>query len=156
MTQLWGWGMVCILWVHNVKSISCTCWFHAIHDIDGLVQEIHNSSALAMELYLSCTNPLISCHDKIMLPNLQWVYYVLPCLSVHLSIWVWMESSVLNLFIFGTFISNFPSISPVMWKFLKYVSFSMKFQERHSSISVIFIFSDFNNGSLPDQHQDII
>ena len=27
--------------------------------IDGLVQERHNSSALAMELRLSCTNPLI-------------------------------------------------------------------------------------------------
>ena len=27
--------------------------------IDGLVQEIRNSSALAMELCLSCTNPLI-------------------------------------------------------------------------------------------------
>ena len=29
--------------------------------IDGLVQERRNSSALAMELCLSCTNPLISC-----------------------------------------------------------------------------------------------
>ena len=28
-------------------------------DIDGLVQERRNSSALAMELRLSCTNPLI-------------------------------------------------------------------------------------------------
>ena len=27
--------------------------------INGLVQERRNSSALAMELYLSCTNPLI-------------------------------------------------------------------------------------------------
>ena len=30
--------------------------------IYGLVQERHNSSALAMELLLSCTNPSISCH----------------------------------------------------------------------------------------------
>ena len=29
--------------------------------IDGLVQERLNSSALAMELHLSCTNPLVSC-----------------------------------------------------------------------------------------------
>ena len=29
-------------------------------DIDGLVQESRNSSALAMELHLSCNNPLIS------------------------------------------------------------------------------------------------
>ena len=39
---------------------------HGIHYgvymyIDGLVQERRNSSALAMELHLSCTNPLI-CH----------------------------------------------------------------------------------------------
>ena len=30
---------------------------------DGLVQERRNSSALAMELRLSCTNPSISSHD---------------------------------------------------------------------------------------------
>ena len=30
--------------------------------IDGLVQERHNSSALAMELHLSCTNPSIRCY----------------------------------------------------------------------------------------------
>ena len=29
------------------------------HYIDGLVQERHNSSALAMELCLSCTNPSV-------------------------------------------------------------------------------------------------
>ena len=29
------------------------------NDIDGLVQERRNSSALAMELHLSCTNPSI-------------------------------------------------------------------------------------------------
>ena len=29
------------------------------HDIDGLVHERRNSSALAMELCLSCTDPLI-------------------------------------------------------------------------------------------------
>ena len=33
----------------------CQCWYH----IARLVQERHNSSALAMELCLSCTNPLI-------------------------------------------------------------------------------------------------
>ena len=30
---------------------------HKEYDIDGLVQERRNSSALAMELRLSCTNP---------------------------------------------------------------------------------------------------
>ena len=34
-------------------------FYHKIHhNIDGLVQERRNSSALAMELRLSCTNPL--------------------------------------------------------------------------------------------------
>ena len=34
--------------------------------IDGLMWERYNSSALAMELHLSCTNPLISC---------QWIQW---------------------------------------------------------------------------------
>ena len=33
-------------------------WLYVYH-IDGLVQERRNSSALALELHLSCTNPLI-------------------------------------------------------------------------------------------------
>ena len=33
--------------------------------VDGLVQERHNSSALAMELHLSCTNPLM-CSLKVL------------------------------------------------------------------------------------------
>ena len=35
--------------------------------INGLVQERHNSSALAMELCLSCTNPLICNSERIVL-----------------------------------------------------------------------------------------
>ena len=35
--------------------------FSPAHYVDGLVQERRNSSALAMELRLSCTIPLISC-----------------------------------------------------------------------------------------------
>ena len=34
-------------------------WRHVKNDIDGLVQERRNSSALAMELHLSCINPSI-------------------------------------------------------------------------------------------------
>ena len=38
-------------------------WIHLKYPhIDGLVQERRNSSALAMELRLSCTNPSISYH----------------------------------------------------------------------------------------------
>ena len=35
------------------------------HNIDGLVQERRNSSVLAMELRLSCTNPSIWCNMEI-------------------------------------------------------------------------------------------
>ena len=42
-------------------------WLLNLH-IDGLVQKRHNSSALAMELHLSCTNPLIS-----------YIYSCFPC-----------------------------------------------------------------------------
>ena len=40
-------------------EIPLVSWWKAIAHFDGLVQEWHNSSALAMELRLSCTNPLI-------------------------------------------------------------------------------------------------
>ena len=46
------WGCCCICLVLNRAILQ---WYH----IDGLVQERHNSSALAVELCLSCTNPLI-------------------------------------------------------------------------------------------------
>ena len=39
----------------NFALINCLLQF------DGLVQEKHYSSALAMELRFSCTNPLICC-----------------------------------------------------------------------------------------------
>ena len=40
------------------QRFSVTCWRH---HIDGLVQERRNSIASAMELRLSCTNPMICC-----------------------------------------------------------------------------------------------
>ena len=52
-------------WVHEIKlHLFCNDLLHVtfflvIKYIDGLVQEIRNSSALAMELRLSCTNPSI-------------------------------------------------------------------------------------------------
>ena len=39
------------------------------YHIDGLVQERFNSSALAMELCLSCTNPLIQCTNVYGMPQ---------------------------------------------------------------------------------------
>ena len=41
---------------------------------NGLVQERCNSSALAMELGLSCTNPLI-CHPQYWWSLVQWIYH---------------------------------------------------------------------------------
>ena len=46
--------------LHDAK-VNATYIWHALqwHHIAGLVQERCNSSALALELHLSCTNPLI-------------------------------------------------------------------------------------------------
>ena len=41
--------------------------------MDGLVQERRNSSALAMELRLSCTKPLIYCGDRHSSTNLSFL-----------------------------------------------------------------------------------
>ena len=63
---------------------------------DGLVQERRNSSALAMELQLSCTNPLTytcTCFDKL---DKHWVRYCLdttwsnkPLLDVIMTLNLW-------------------------------------------------------------------
>ena len=54
---------------NKVNLISC-------YYIDGLVQERHNSSVLAMELYLPCINPLIfaTCENWLSLLN-SCIYY---------------------------------------------------------------------------------
>ena len=44
----------------NRHRVSCVCFFVCFFNIDGLVQERRNSIALAMELHLSCTKPLIN------------------------------------------------------------------------------------------------
>ena len=51
--------------------------------IDGLVQERHNSSALAMELCLSCTDP----------SRLFWLLYKLQQ-SSELSLWKSLEKAL--------------------------------------------------------------
>ena len=43
----------------NAENISMSCCHHDIQHINGLVQERCNSSALTMELHLSCTNTSI-------------------------------------------------------------------------------------------------
>ena len=59
---IWGSCIVlfsCSLYVDPGKAGCCFHCYCAGYDIDGLVQERCNSSALAMELHLSCTNPSI-------------------------------------------------------------------------------------------------
>ena len=54
-------GFHCIKLVTHSSEISLNYDYH----IDGLVQERRNSSALAMELRLSCINPSTwSCHNN--------------------------------------------------------------------------------------------
>ena len=45
--------------------------FFSQNNIDGLVQERRNSSALAMELHLSCTKALIYC-DALGIKTIHW------------------------------------------------------------------------------------
>ena len=57
-------AFVCTVWL-QYYTINFLNWFIAISYImswfDGLVQERPSSSALAMELRLSCTKPTIDC-----------------------------------------------------------------------------------------------
>ena len=53
-------------------------WDKALSHIDGLVQERCNSSALAMELRLSCTNPSIC---------IIFSYWLRPCSAIVGKIW---------------------------------------------------------------------
>ena len=47
----------------KITAVSYSMVYMQVYQIDGLVQEWRNSSVLAMELRLSCTNPL------------KWHYY---------------------------------------------------------------------------------
>ena len=47
-----------IFWIHYKRPLS-DLFIDILFDIDGLVQERRNSSALAMELRLPCTKPCI-------------------------------------------------------------------------------------------------
>ena len=60
-----------------------------VHHIDRLVQQRHNSSALAMELHLSCSNPSICglvCQKQVSrtvtsnyIPQILWDVITFPC-----------------------------------------------------------------------------
>ena len=53
-------GYIMTFWNFNQLMISADSSTTTVVHIDGLVQERRNSSALAMELHLSCTKPSIS------------------------------------------------------------------------------------------------
>ena len=56
----------------------CSSLWHILH-IDGLVQERRNSTALAVGLRLSCTNPLKSRTGSILFQ----VSYIIGCTTIH-------------------------------------------------------------------------
>ena len=79
----------------------CTCiWGH--HEvgfsfyIDGLVQERRYSSALAMELRLSCTDPLI-CPRSHSWPHTLFTLYAEPLLQVTFSRWFLSYSRIVSM-----------------------------------------------------------
>ena len=63
--------------------------------IDGLVQERRNSSALAIELRLSCINPLIcwkSSTGQVQYDNLFLGMGFMICISKHIIFWIIVTS----------------------------------------------------------------
>ena len=59
---LFAWNMVSIMYElqhYQIKNVYTNRVYHLNMHIDGLVRERHNSSVLAMELCLSCTNLLV-------------------------------------------------------------------------------------------------
>ena len=58
----------------NVLKNCSSCWFMSY--IDGLVQERCNSSALAMELHLSCTNPSTYSSEFL---HCHWTNHMIAC-----------------------------------------------------------------------------
>ena len=61
-----------------MESFLCSPFNFVRYDIDGLVQETRNSSALALELHLSCTKPSI--HDPDEPVSFAAWAYVVSCL----------------------------------------------------------------------------
>ena len=67
--EKWGQHMCTTLGHVRLMHLDAVMNLLAHGDTDGLVQEWHNSSAIAMESRLSCTNPSIhSFHIKAVLP----------------------------------------------------------------------------------------
>ena len=66
----------------NINTFFLAVWISSYKDkIDGLVQERRNSSALAMELHLSCTNPSRWSYDHLIfimeiLILVRWYVYI--------------------------------------------------------------------------------
>ena len=109
----------CQFYVPNFKSIwpNWMLQTQQPHDIDGLVQERRNSSAIAMELHLSCTNPWNwSLRNKVrwnpdhfffqedlkmsLAPAHPWdVASLLVNVEINFACWVFLLGNVLSYFI---------------------------------------------------------
>ena len=92
-----------LLWNLNVLLIYQNAKFHSEYNIDVLVQDRCNSSALAMELRLSCTNPSI-CYNLCTALSLNW----LRPSDAHMNqVIIWTNAGILLIGPLGT---NFSEI----------------------------------------------
>ena len=73
-------------WPGSIFLVSS--WVRLFQHIDGLVQERHNSSALAMEWRLSCTNPSISCVNNARYSTYNFVH----------ALYFWLWNSIVRMF----------------------------------------------------------
>ena len=83
---------------HNKTQQSANCEYNSwdVLYIDGLVQERRNSSAIAMELRLSCTNPSILCIESLLIifHNPDCIFLVIDFPTS--NIWCWITLKKLN------------------------------------------------------------
>ena len=100
---------------------------HQQHPIDELVQERSNSSALAMELWLSCTNPSISARKKTQctLVKMWWVRTCYCSEQVSCKIVLWMGPGIFHDFVKNnTLLGAIPNI-------MKYILLRIRHQRMH-------------------------
>ena len=85
-------------WFTHIKAASLAhcllcAWRYVLDYIDGLVQERRNSSALAMELRLSCTNPSIwTCYSCTLYSTHSWLQRYISLALFHWpDCWGWQS-----------------------------------------------------------------
>ena len=77
----------------NIKAFLMKRISDWIHNIDGLVQERPNTIANALELRLSCTNPLISAEDTNDLSAKLLTFYIFQSSKPHYNEGQFVRSS---------------------------------------------------------------